>query len=48
MNPMPPIQSIARVAKSTKRLLSWAHSRVETTVATRMITPPIVGVPRLP
>ena len=33
---------------STKRLSSRAQSSVGTTVAIRMMMPPIVGVPRLP
>ena len=48
MNPMPPIHSMASRANSTNRLLSGAQSSVAMTVENRMITPPMVGVPRFP
>ncbi len=48
MNPMPPIQRIDSSAKSTARFSSRAQSSVGMTVASRMMIPPIVGVPRLP
>ena len=47
MNPMQPIQRMESRATSTKRLSSRAQSSVGSTVASRMMRPPIVGVPRL-
>ena len=44
---MHPIQSVDSIATTTKRLVSGAQSSVGTTVARRMIRPPIVGVPAL-
>ena len=44
---MHPIQRIDSIATTTKRLVSGAQSSVGTTVARMMISPPIVGVPRL-
>ena len=46
MNPMHPIQRVEIIATSTKRLVSGAQSSVGTIVASRMMSPPIVGVPR--
>ena len=47
MKPMQPIQRMESIATTTKRLVSGAHSSVGTMVASRMMRPPIVGVPRL-
>ncbi len=47
MNPIAPIHSMARTANTTYGLSSRAHRRVGTTVARMMISPPMVGVPRL-
>ena len=44
---MQPIQRIDSIATTTNRLVSGAQSSVGTTVARMMISPPIVGVPRL-
>ena len=44
---MQPIHKVDSIATTTKRLLSGAQSSVGTTVASRMISPPMVGVPRL-
>ena len=44
---MHPIHSVDSIATTTYLLVSGAHSNVGTTVAKRMISPPIVGVPRL-
>jgi hypothetical protein len=45
---MAPIHTVAPTATSAYGLSSRAHNRVGITVARMMITPPIVGVPRLP
>ena len=44
---MHPIQRMESIATTTNRLVSGAHSSVGTIVASRMISPPMVGVPRL-
>ena len=44
---MQPIQRIDSIATTTNRLVSGAQSSVGTMVASRMMSPPIVGVPRL-
>ena len=44
---MHPIQSVDSIATTTKRLVSGAQSSVGTMVASRMMSPPMVGVPRL-
>jgi hypothetical protein len=45
---MAPIQRIDSSANGTNRPSNRAHSAVGSTVASRMMMPPIVGVPRLP
>ena len=44
---MHPIHRMDSIATITNRLVSGAHSSVGTMVASRMMRPPIVGVPRL-
>ena len=48
MNPMPPIQSVASSANEHRAVSSRAQSSVGSRVASRMMIPPMVGVPRLP
>ena len=47
MKPIVPAHSMASTATTTYRLSSRAHKSVGMTVAIRMMSPPIVGVPRL-
>ena len=44
---MQPIQRMESIATTTNRLVSGAQSSVGTTVDRMMMSPPIVGVPRL-
>ena len=45
---MAPIHSVATHATTTNPVSRRAHNSVGTTVARMMMSPPIVGVPRLP
>jgi hypothetical protein len=44
---MQPIHKVESIATTTNRLVSGAQSSVGTTVANKMMSPPMVGVPRL-